>query len=198
MRTLLKAACGLAAMFGLSAASATTLSIESDVADVLQRGDQFSVAVNYEGEASDILTGYVIDLFVDLPFELINVSFVDPTLGFNPLSIPGFDEIGADFSAEDFGDAVNLTGISGNTDGTLLDNQPLDFTIATLTFEAVRNGFGDIGLDVFFDLFGIAGAPLDVEFGNDLISAEVVPVPGAIVFLATGLAGLFARRRMAA
>ena len=200
MRRLLSAACGLLAfpLIGTSAAAAT-LSIDTDAA-ALTQGDTFTVSLNYDGEVDEILSGFVVDLFFDELFDLLDVSFVDPDLGLNPLALPGADDTLADFGFQDFGDAATVFGISGNTDGMLVDAQPLSFTFATLTFAAAAAGEGEIGLDVFIDLFGIGGTDLEVAFGTDLLALTVqpVPLPGALLFMATGLAGLTARRRLAA
>ena len=200
MRRLLSAACGLLALplIGTPAAAAT-LSIDTD-ATTLTQGDTFTVSLNYDGEVDEILSGFVVDLFFDELFDLLDVSFVDPDLGLNPLALPGADDTLSDFGFQDFGDAATVFGISGNTDGMLVDAQPLSFTFATLTFAAAAVGEGEIGLDVFVDLFGIGGTDLEVAFGTDLLALTVqpVPLPGALLFMATGLAGLTARRRLAA
>lgn len=199
MRSIIPAVAGLAALCGATAANAATLSIDTDVTGPIIRGETFDVTLNYDGDIDEILSGYLVDVFFDEVFALLDVSFVDPDLGFNPLVFPGGDDDLAEFGFDDFGDAATVFGISGNTDGQLLDNQPLSFTFATLTFEAARVGSGEIGIDVFYDLFGIGGDNLDVVLGNDFLSLVVdpVPLPGALLFMATGLAGVAARRKLA-
>ena len=196
MRALLSAAAGLAALFGTANAAVLSLSTDAETVDL---GETFDVSVIYEGEPDQPLAEIVFDLFFsDGAFDFVSGVFGDG-MGGNPLDFPGGDEFLAEFSFDDLGDAVTVLGVSGNDAATLASEQPISFVLATLTFEVVAGlGFQDIGLDIFVDAFDPEGDPIEIVFGNDVVTIEAVPLPGALVFMATGLAGFAARRRMAA
>lgn len=194
-RTLAAAAAAFAAG-PLATVGAAVVSIETD-AEVVNVGESFDVRLVFEAEGDEVLAAFNSDVFYDLAdVELAGVSFLDPGTGVNQLALPGAFFL-PDFGFVDFLEGVQVFGVSPNVDDQLVEGQADRFAFAVLTFAAVGNGTTDIGLGLFQQFFGAGLDVLDVTLGQDVVSVEVVPLPGALAFMLTGLAGLAVRRRLA-
>ncbi|MBB4659552.1 hypothetical protein [Parvularcula dongshanensis] len=195
MRRLLSAALSLA-VAGFASAQAAVIAVETDDTSVMV-GDIVDFRITFTADdPAEYLAEYFLELFYDdTALAFAGVSFLDPATGINQVDPPVTSEFIADFGADAIDGIVDLFGITGNSDATLAAVQADDFVIATVSFLAYAvSSASDIGLDtIISDL----GGDLDVEFGDDVVTIEVVPLPGALVFFLTGLAGLAARRRLA-
>ena len=208
IKSLTTAAFAGAALLGV--ASAATVDV-STTADVVTVGDTFEVRLNFSADDSaEFLFDAIAEFEFDgALFDFVSADFTDPATGLNQLSLPDDpDAIGEGiFEVAQLSDnLLDITAVSDNSFAFLQDEQADDFTLVTLTFSAEEVGTGDLGLGAFFD-FLFANDP---DFANaDFFSADVldafvtvevapIPLPGAAVFLLTGAAGLFARRRVAA
>ena len=208
IKSLTTAAFAGAALLG--AASAATVDVSTTV-DTVTVGDTFEVRLNFSADDSaEFLFDAIADFEFDgALFDFVSADFTDPATGINQLSLPGDpDAIGEGiFEVVELGDdLLDITAVSDNDFAFLQDQQADDFTLVTLTFSAEEVGTGDLGLGAFFE-FLFANDP---DFANatffeaDILDAFVtvqvseVPLPGAAVFLLTGAAGFFARRRMTA
>ena len=204
-RTL--AALGAAAAILTGTASAAIIDV-STTADTVAVGETFEVRLAFTAETTDeFLTGADFEfVFDDALFSFVGVDFVDDTTGVNQLALDGDpDAFGPgifDVADDILPGEITVSALSDNSLAFLAANQADDFSIVTLTFQADMVGTGDLGLGVLQDFLAetLGGDFVDVSILNDAVTVTVgeVPLPGAAVFLATGIAGLFARRRLAA
>ena len=208
IKSLTTAAVAGAALLGTASAGIIDITTTTDTVLV---GETFEVRIVFSSETDDEFLGsadFGFDFDSEL-FDFVSADFTDPVTGVNQLDLPGDPSPigGGVFEvAEGTGLAdLLVTAISGNDFAFLQDEQADDFTVVTLTFVAEMIGTGDLGLSMatsnFFDVFGAPDAfPEMASILNGVVSVTVseVPLPGAAVFLLTGAAGLFARRRMAA
>lgn len=205
----LTAAAG-AALFAASAATAATVDV-STTADTVAVGDTFEVRLNFSADQS---AEFLFDAIADFEFDgelfdFVSADFVDPATGVNQLDLPGDpNDIGSGIFEviEVSDDLLEITSASFNSFPFLQDEQADDFAIVTLTFSAEEVGTGDLGLGAFFEFLftnddDFQTAPFfNADALDSMVTVTVseVPLPGAAVFLLTGAAGLFARRRIAA
>lgn len=192
-----------AAAFLPAAASAAVVSVQTDT-DTVMVGETFEVDVVFDAEGDEFLS----QAEFDFSFDDDLFAFVSATPG-DELSLegdPGF--IGSDdepltFEANlDGPGSLDVFAASFNSTDFLAENQADEFEIVTFTFEALMTGTGDLAVTALDDFFAdFFGAPLGVTLGNDAVTVEVVgdviPLPGAALFLLTGLAGVAAGRRKA-
>lgn len=207
LRTL-AAATAAAAIIGTAAADAATVDVTT-TADTVAVGDTFEVRLAFSaGTLDEFLAGVdaAFDYDGDL-FEFVGASFVDDTTGLNQLDLPGDgDNIGGFFEATAVSDGdLAVAAVSGNDFSYLQANQADDFTVFSLEFLAENVGTGTIGLSMVFDAFidvfdDVNGDPIEFSFLNQSVTVDVapIPLPSAMIFMLTGAAGLFARRRLSA
>lgn len=199
--SIIAAAC-VAAFLPVSAA-AGVVAVETDAA-VVMVGETFEVRVVFDADEDEFLSAAEFDFSFD--DELF--AFVGATPGEELILDGDEDYIGSDeeplvFEANVLAPGeLDVFAESYNSSAFLAANQADEFPVVTLAFEVLTTGSGDLGVaaldDFFADLFG---APIDVSIGDGFVTVdavgEVVPLPGAALFLLTGLAGAAARRRSA-
>ena len=200
-RTLAAVAAGTAV---LATASADAAIVDvSTTADTVTVGETFEVRIAFSAETmEEFLFDASFDLAYDEElFSFVGADFADGTTDQNQLALNGVDGF-FDAFVDTPGD-LSVTAASGNTFETLQDEQADDFTIVTLTFEALMEGTGDLGFGAITDFqfsndTDFQNAPFlnaDILDGSVMVTVAPIPLPGAAVFLLTGAAGLVARRR---
>lgn len=207
LKSLTTAAFAGSALLAASAASAATVDV-STTAETVAVGDTFEVRLNFSADESD---EFLFDALFDFAFDgelfdFVSADFTDPATGLNQLDLPNDpNDFGFFSDVEQVSDSIlSVSATSGNSGAFLQEQQADDFTVVTLTFVADMVGTGDLGLG---DLVALLAFD-DPDFSNQVetaildafvtVTVSEVPLPGAAVFLLTGAAGLFARRRMAA
>ena len=202
LKSLTTAAFASAALVGVAHAATIDVTTGTDTVVV---GDTFEVRLDFSAdESAEFLFQAIADFTYDADlFSFVGADFVDPATNQNQLDLTdssgGFDVI------EVSDGTLEIDALSADPFDVLLEEQADDFTFVTLTFTADQVGTGDLGLGAFFEfLFANEGDFQTAEFFeadvlNALVAIDVqpVPLPGAAVFLLTGLAGIAARRRMA-
>lgn len=193
-----------AALLAIGANSAQAVIISLDPASQsVAAGDSVEVAVILSGLPSpgaQSLAGFSLDVSFDSAIlDFSKVVFGDPVLG-DQLDLGGLSPLTDVFS---YLNGVNIFELSFSPEADLNAGQAGAFTLATLTFEALKLGTTTLTpfLDPFFGALLDAGTPPAPISVNDFVSAEVrvattVPAPATLLLLAGGLFGLgFARRR---
>lgn len=181
-----------------SVVSALSLSFDPE-SPTVSAGASFTVDVNIAGlhdsDPDEILSSFV-----------LNVSFDSSLL--NPQNVTFGSFLGGpDNSSQDFffdlsttSGVVTFAETSHLSDSDLDLLQPDNFSLATLTFEAIGEGNTLLSFS-YADLVGLDFEPLPVTEGG-LGSADVaiqpatnVPEPGTLMLMASGLVFFAARRR---
>jgi hypothetical protein len=181
---------GMAATFNPAIAATLTIVPSSDTYVV---GDSVQVDL----VVSDLTAGgppSVGEFDIDITFE--------PELDFLSLEFGTFlgnpdDSTETEASSDLFGPFLNLFERSGLTPSALDALQPPTFTLATITFEAVMQGLTNIEGDIyaFWDTFGDDLITAHGPVGGAEIAINPVPVPPALLLLASGIAGLAGLKR---
>lgn len=133
---------------------------------------------------------------LNLDFDPATLGFVSATFG-NQLDILGLGSLqGVDDSVAG---TVNVFELSFDSASDLNDLQAASFTLVTLTFTALAGGLSDL-LITILSLGDADGAALDAGIVNASVTVNdsaVIPLPGALPLLLSGLAalGFFSRRR---
>jgi hypothetical protein len=129
---------------------------------------------------------------LDLSFEAPELAFVAIAFG------SGLGTAGQVLSSSTLlpGPVVDFAAASLLSSATLDADQPASFVLATITFQAGAEGSVALTIPqaLLADTTGSGGAPIPV---GELIGANVtvVPEPGALVLLGTGVAALTGRWR---
>jgi hypothetical protein len=148
-------------------------------------GEQFSIVVEAIMEPGESLSS--------LDFD---IDYNSSILGYNSASgmMPGPEWGDNDFASADFGPGIaNMNGSTFEADLSWQDG-PGGFVISTFTFEALAIGMDVLDItyhDFFNESYEIDGNELHLESAN----INVVPIPGAVWLLGTGLMGLVGLRR---
>lgn len=206
-KSLTTAAFAGAALCATAAAATVDVSTTTETVAV---GDTFEVRIAYSAETMEEFLSLA-DFeftFEEGLFTFVGADFVDGTTGQNQLSLDGDpDSFGQGIftvTEDILPGEITVSAISENSLDFLGANQADDFSIVTLTFVAEMAGTGDLGLGTLRDFIvetlggGFGQADILDSFVTVDVVADAVPLPGAAVFLLTGAAGLFARRKMAA
>jgi hypothetical protein len=192
--SILLAACGLVAA---SAANAATINLLPAAADV-SPGDAVTIDVVISGLVDNAAPSLG-DFDIDISFDGAAIAFVSYTLG-TGLGGPG-EALDVSFGFFPPG-GVNIAQVSLLTPAELDLNQPDTFVLATLAFQVLALGPGEttsIDISGVFALGDSNGDPLTLDGTSGTILTGVpaaVPVPGALLLLASAL-GVLARRRHA-
>ncbi|MCZ6617620.1 MAG: PEP-CTERM sorting domain-containing protein [Gammaproteobacteria bacterium] len=162
-------------------------------------GGSATVDLRVSGLGDEILTGF--DLYVGFDDSIL--AFQSFTFG-TGLDVFGFGTL---TDVLDFGGVVNVYELSFDFDDDLRDFQPDDFVLGTLTF--VGLDFGTSALDILqsplsfssilsgeYVLDDLLGFEIASELQADLGSGSIiVPEPGALVLLMSGLLGIGLHRK---
>ena len=195
MRSLVLALLGSLALMA-ARADAAVVTLETDASNVTV-GDRFDVRLVFEAGAGEFLTAFLVDLVFGDGASFDSLSFIDLGTGLDQLNLPGGTEQGDGFLT-DLGTSVQVFSLSSNTDAQLAAEQAATFTFLTVTLIAEAAGPLDVSLGVLREILGASFGALDVTFAADRVRVNVapVPLPGAALFLLTGL-GLASVRRVA-
>ena len=195
MTILRTIAAGAAATVGLMAsASAATVNLTASD-DVVLNGDTVEVAVTF---TADDPAEFLVDSLFEIDFDAGLFGFVSADFATDELQ---FEEEGVFEAAVTSEGILEVSAASFDFLDVLSAGQSDAFTVVTLTFEALANGEGTFSLtdlSTFLFASGLDGDLFEATINVASADVEVVPLPGAIVFLLTGVAGLAARRRLAA
>lgn len=193
------AATAAAMLTVMTAANAAVVNVETDT-QAVPVGGTFDIRVTFDAETeTETLFDAAFDLsFDDELFAFVGASFIDPISGDNELEAVEDGVFDAELTAEGI---LSVTAGSFDFLDDLAVAQADSFTIVTLTFQNLMTGEGTFALTDFAsflvaaDLFDDFGFEADI--GTTSVSVSAVPLPGAAIFLLTGLAGIAARRRFA-
>lgn len=176
---------------GPAAADPITLSFVP-ASQTVAPGGAISVALRITGLgafSAPSLGTYDVDVLYDPTIlAFTGVSFGDPNLG-NQLDLFGLGNIAV---ASPFTGGVNLFELSFDLPSDLDTLQPGSFTLAVLNFNALQSGTSPLSLNL---------NALGDSYGNSLSattqtgSVTVVPEPGTVVLLGSGIALLILRKR---
>ena len=186
---------GAAASFCLlpAAANAAVLDLQTDAVTVAL-GETFDVRLVVDREMADLSGAAVTELdFTDDTLSFVSGMFMNlgDTTGTEFVGL--FDSDTVEGFAETNDDAATLAGLQSN-----------EFTLLSLTFEAIGLGRGEVELNAAFtelfgpDLFTALQTRIADGDVNVLIDVQPVPLPAGAVLLLTGLGGLAAARRRTA
>jgi hypothetical protein len=191
-------AAGCAATLSLGVAQAGVISVQTSATEVAP-GETFEVDVIFDAAMGEFLSTAEFDFEYDE--ELFRFVSAEPgdelVLEGDPDYIGSEDEPLVFEANQDGPGSLDVFASSYNSADFLAANQADSFSIVTFTFEALMMGTGQLSVAALDDFFAdFFGEPIMVELGDASVTVEVVPLPGAAVFLLTGLAGLVARRRL--
>lgn len=187
LSSILLAACTLAAA---STAGATTISLVPAAADV-RPGDVVVIDVLIEGLGANVAPALG-DFDIDIAFDPAALGFVSYTLG-TGLGGPG-EALDVSFGFFPPG-GVNIAQVSLLTADELNLSQPDTFVLATLAFDVIALAPGEttsIDISGVFALGDADGSPLTLDgtSGTVLTGIPAVPLPGALLLLASALGAL--------
>ena len=176
----------------IPAANAAVLDLQTDAVTV-NVGENFEVRLIVDREMADLIGG----LDARLDFTTDTLAFVSgdvTNLG---------DTTGTEIVGLLNPGTVEAFALTNSDETTLSAEQDNMFSILSLTFQAIGAGRGEVELDEAFatlfgtDLFSIIQTRIADGDVNVLIDVQPVPLPGAALFLLTGLGGMVAARRRA-
>lgn len=157
-----------------------------------QMGSSVSIGIEIAGLVSDKDNGWPALSTYDLNIEFDNshlkfssVTYGDPVLG-NQLDVFDFGDNDTEFLMSSPG-VLNLYEISLDAPEDLNEEQADDFTLATLTFQALKQDSSQLSL-IVNDLGDAAGELLTANLVTGNVTT--VPVPAAFWMMVCGLAVL--------
>ena len=175
------------------AASAAVLDLQTDAVTV-GVGETFEVRLVVDREMADLIGAAVTEL-----------DFTDDTLSFvSGMFMNLGDTTGTEFVGLFDTDTVEAFAETNDDAATLASLQANEFTLLSLTFEAIGIGRGEVTLNEAFttlfgpDLFSALQTRIADGDVNVLVDVAPVPLPAGALLLVTGLGGLAAARRRAA
>ena len=184
----------LVACMMLTAAGAGAVTIGlSPVSQTVLPGDSVEVALTISGLGNGVAPSLgAFDLDVEFDPAVLGFSmavFGDPILGdqLDLFGLGSFTGVDASIPA-----TVNLFEVSLDLPADLDLLQAPSFTLATLTFQALAAGVSPLSLRNVI-LGDALGDPLDASVTG--ASVNVVPEPGTLLLLGSGLMGFGAYRR---
>ncbi|WP_339066863.1 hypothetical protein [Teredinibacter turnerae] len=163
----------------LTSANAITIDILPTEQTVLL-GDQVGVDIWVSDLGDNFALG---DFDFDLTFDSSIISFYSVSFG------SGLGDSWQDYSATD--GLLNLNELSWETAGSLLTNQPMNFSLATILFNTEAIGSTQVSFSTVWALGDQWGNPFDFTTSDGTINViggvNPVPLPGSLPLMLSGL-----------
>ncbi|WP_028875794.1 PEP-CTERM domain protein [Teredinibacter turnerae] len=163
----------------LTSANAITIDILPTEQTVLL-GDQVGVDIWVSDLGDNFALG---DFDFDLAFDSSIISFDSVSFG------SGLGDSWQDYSATD--GLLNLNELSWETAGSLLTNQPMNFSLATILFNTEAIGSTQVSFSTVWALGDQWGNPFDFTTSDGTINViggvNPVPLPGSLPLMLSGL-----------
>ncbi|WP_018013381.1 PEP-CTERM domain protein [Teredinibacter turnerae] len=163
----------------LTSANAITIDILPTEQTVLL-GDQVGVDIWVSDLGDNFALG---DFDFDLTFDSSIISFDSVSFG------SGLGDSWQDYSATD--GLLNLNELSWETAGSLLTNQPMNFSLATILFNTEAIGSTQVSFSTVWALGDQWGNPFDFTTSDGTINViggvNPVPLPGSLPLMLSGL-----------
>ncbi|ACR11372.1 conserved hypothetical protein [Teredinibacter turnerae T7901] len=163
----------------LTSANAITIDILPTEQTVLL-GDQVGVDIWVSDLGDNFALG---DFDFDLAFDSSIISFDSVSFG------SGLGESWQDYSATD--GLLNLNELSWETAGSLLTNQAMNFSLATILFNTEAIGSTQVSFSTVWALGDQWGNPFDFTTSDGTINViggvNPVPLPGSLPLMLSGL-----------
>ncbi|WP_019603663.1 PEP-CTERM domain protein [Teredinibacter turnerae] len=163
----------------LTSANAITIDILPTEQTVLL-GDQVGVDIWVSDLGDNFALG---DFDFDLSFDSSIISFDSVSFG------SGLGDSWQDYSAT--GGLLNLNELSWETAGSLLANQPMNFSLATILFNTEAIGSTQVSFSTVWALGDQWGNPFDFTTSDGTINVvggvNPVPLPGSLPLMLSGL-----------
>ncbi|WP_339074816.1 hypothetical protein [Teredinibacter turnerae] len=163
----------------LTSANAITIDILPTEQTVLL-GDQVGVDIWVSDLGDNFALG---DFDFDLTFDSSIISFDSVSFG------SGLGDSWQDYSSTD--GLLNLNELSWETAGSLLTNQPMNFSLATILFNTEAIGSTQVSFSTVWALGDQWGNPFDFTTSDGTINViggvNPVPLPGSLPLMLSGL-----------
>ncbi|WP_018414683.1 PEP-CTERM domain protein [Teredinibacter turnerae] len=163
----------------LTSANAITIDILPTEQTVLL-GDQVGVDIWVSDLGDNFALG---DFDFDLSFDSSIISFDSVSFG------SGLGDSWQDYSSTD--GLLNLNELSWETAGSLLTNQPMNFSLATILFNTEAIGSTQVSFSTVWALGDQWGNPFDFTTSDGTINViggvNPVPLPGSLPLMLSGL-----------